>query len=293
MKRLKLPGGKEWICSELKINGDISEDLLNMKLTDMFCKHVIRRNPDGIQIKAGKLYIESCKLGYKVCNWGLHVGHAGDIQYRISSILQMERDEYNPAVRIVICKYDFCDTSIVWVDNLHPAIKHIREYGKDVKLRDIPFYVVDISDYEHPSIHGYNGSLREKHEDILGAVSCAYKRFRRSNSKELIEIGYTLKDFLRDNPMLYTELNTHLGLINTSDAGRQEWEVLLANANIKFDDNQMEEIRKGFENGVTVEQMKQVLSIVDERPSVSKKLDSMNHAPCTTTDSQNRDETIK
>lgn len=25
----------------IKINGDISEDLLNMKLTDMFCKHVI------------------------------------------------------------------------------------------------------------------------------------------------------------------------------------------------------------------------------------------------------------
>lgn len=53
----------------IKINDDISKDLLNMNLTDMFCKHVIRRNPDGIQIKAGKLYIESCKIGYKVCNW--------------------------------------------------------------------------------------------------------------------------------------------------------------------------------------------------------------------------------
>lgn len=49
----------------IKINGDISEDLLNMKLTDMFCKHVIRRNLDGIHIKSGKLYIESCKLGYE------------------------------------------------------------------------------------------------------------------------------------------------------------------------------------------------------------------------------------
>ncbi len=199
----------------VKINDDISEDLLNMKLTDMFCKHVIRRNPDGIQIKAGKLYIESCKLGYKVCNWGLHVGHASDIRYHISSIVQMERDGYNPAIRIVVCKYDFCDIPIVWVDNLHSAIKYIREYGKDIKLRDIPFYVVDISDYEHPSVYGHNGSLRENYEDVLGAVSCAYKRFRRSNSKELIEIGYTLRDFLCNNPMLYTELNTHLGLINT------------------------------------------------------------------------------
>ena len=148
---------------------------------------------------------------------GLHVGHASDIQYHINLIVQMERDEYNHAIRIVVCKYDFCDTPIVWIDNLHSAIKYIREYGKDVKLRDIPFYIVDISDYEHPAVHGYNGSLREKHEDILGAVSCAYKRFRRSNSKELIEIGYALKDFLRDNPMLYTELNTNLVLINTFD----------------------------------------------------------------------------
>jgi hypothetical protein len=51
----------------IKINDDISEDLLNMKLADMFCKHVIRRNPDGIQIKADKLYTESLKLGYNFC----------------------------------------------------------------------------------------------------------------------------------------------------------------------------------------------------------------------------------
>lgn len=63
---------------------------------------------------------------------------------------------------------------------------------------------MDISDYQRPIIQGYNDSLRDNYEDILGAVSCAYKRFRRSNSKELIEIGYTLKDFLCDNPMLLT-----------------------------------------------------------------------------------------
>lgn len=188
----------------ITINEDISEDLLNMKLTDMFCKHVIRRNIDDKETKAEKLYIESCKIGYEWCNWGLHTGHASDIQYHITSIVQMERDGYNHAVRIVICKYDFCDKPIVWVDNLHSAIKYIREYGKDVKLIDIPFYIVDISDYEHPSVQGDNGSVREKYEDILGDVSCGYQRFRRSNSKELIEIGYTLNDFLHDNTMLST-----------------------------------------------------------------------------------------
>lgn len=186
----------------IKINGDISENLLNMKLTNMFCKHVIRHNAEGIKTKVGKLYIESVKLGYNECEWGVHSGHPSDIAFHISKIAKMEKDNYNPAVRIVICKYDFCNESIVWIDNLHSAIKYIRKYNKDVQLRDIPFYVVDISDYDHPFISGYNGSLRKNYEDILGAVSCAYKRFRRSNSKELIEIGYTLGDFLYDNPTL-------------------------------------------------------------------------------------------
>lgn len=189
---------------------NISEIFLNMKLTDMYCKHVIRNNPDGIHIKAGKLYLESAKLGYKICNWGLHEGYAGDFHHHLQKILTMEQDHYNHAIRIIICKYQFCDRPIIWVDNLHSAIKYIRQHGKDVKLKDIPFYIVDISDYEHPYIYGYNNSLRENYEDILGAVACAYKRFRRSNSKELIEIGYTLEDFLNDNPRLYTSLNKDL-----------------------------------------------------------------------------------
>lgn len=65
----------------IKINDDVSEDLLNMKLADMFCKHVIRRNPDGIQIKADKLYTESLKLGYNFCEWGVHSGHPSDISF--------------------------------------------------------------------------------------------------------------------------------------------------------------------------------------------------------------------
>lgn len=111
-------------------------------------------------------------------------------------------------LRIVVCKYDFSNTYTVWIDNLHSSIKYIRKYGINVKLRDVPFYVVDISDYNNPTINGYNCSLRENYEDILGAISCAYKRFRRSNSKELIEIRYTLGDFLYDNPQ-FTKKTTN------------------------------------------------------------------------------------
>ena len=80
----------------------------------MFCKHVIRRNIDGIETKAEKLYIESCKLVYEWCNWGLHTEHASDIQYHINSIVQMEIDEYNPAIRIVVCNYDSDDVDTIF-----------------------------------------------------------------------------------------------------------------------------------------------------------------------------------
>lgn len=155
---------KEFTRNDLniKINDDIPEYLLNMKLIDMFCKHIIRNSQDNIKTKADKLYTESLKLGYNFCEWGVHSGHPSDISFHTGIITKMEKDNYNHAVRIVICKYDFCDTSIVWVDNLHSAIKYIREYGKDVRLRDIPFYVVDISDYQHPIIQGYNDSLRDQ-----------------------------------------------------------------------------------------------------------------------------------
>lgn len=203
----------------ISINNDnITEYILNIKLGSMLCKHVVKHNFYRENSKAFRLYVESQKLGYEICNWGLHVGHANDIQYHINRIVQMEKDNYNPAIRVVVCKYDFCNKPILWIDNLHSAIKYIRQYGKDVKLKDIPFYLVDICDYEHPIINGYNGSLRESYEDIFGAVSCAYARFNRSNSRQLIEIGYTLNDFLNDNPKLYTEQNIHLGLIDSSDS---------------------------------------------------------------------------
>lgn len=41
----------------IKISNDILEDLLNTKLVDMFCKHVVRHNIDNVNTKAERLYI--------------------------------------------------------------------------------------------------------------------------------------------------------------------------------------------------------------------------------------------
>lgn len=153
---------KEFTRNDLniKINDDIPEYLLNMKLIDMFCKHIIRNSQDNIKTKADKLYTESLKLGYNFCEWGVHNGHPSDISFHTGIITKMEKDNYNHAVRIVICKYDFSDKIIVWTDNLHSTIKYIREIGKDACLKDIPFYIVDLTDLRNPKILSDNEILK-------------------------------------------------------------------------------------------------------------------------------------
>lgn len=114
----------------------------------------------------------------------------------------------------------FCERPVIWSDNLHSTIKYIREFGKEACLRDIPFYVIDLTHLEDPAAKGYRDSLNHNISDILGAVSCAFSRYNRSNLKELIDIHYTINDLLNDNIELYTFHNNHLGVIQNGDPAR-------------------------------------------------------------------------
>ena len=196
----------------IKIQEDMtfSNKLLNMKLTDMYCKHMMKNSiMDGP--KANNLFVESEKVGYKYCEWGSHSNHSSDLSYHLDIITKMESDNYNHAIRIVICKYKFQDEPIIWTDNLHSTIKYIREFGKEVELKDVPFYVVDLFDLKNPIIGTNNKNiLKPNISDILGAISSAYFRYEMSNSQELINNKYTIDDFLNDNPELYTFRNRHI-----------------------------------------------------------------------------------
>lgn len=184
--------------------------LLDMKLIDMYCKHMMKNN-DRDGSKANNLFVESEKVGYKYCEWGSHSNHSSDLSYHLDIITKMESDNYNHAIRIVICKYKFQDEPVIWTDNLHSTIKYIREFGKEAKLKDIPFYVVDLSDLKNPIIGAKDKNiLKPNVSDILGAISSAYFRYEMSNSQELINIKYTIDDFLKDNPELYTCHNKHI-----------------------------------------------------------------------------------
>lgn len=198
-------------------NYKFTEQFLNIKLTDLYCKHVIKHNLDD-KSKSVQLLNVSQKLGYKWCEWGSHEGFSSDLSHHLSIITGMERDGYDHAIRIVICKYNFSNKLVVWTDNLHSTIKYIREYGKNVRLKDIPFYVIDMTKLEQIRVLSYNKSLRLITSDILGAVSNAYYRYEMSNSPELINIGYIVSDILNDNPELYTYYNKHLGAVNENDS---------------------------------------------------------------------------
>lgn len=198
-------------------NTQFSDEFLNTKLINLYCKHMILTNLNK-DSKANRLLVASYKVGYEFCEWGSHEELPSDLLHHLNIITKMEDDDYRHAVRIVICQYSFCERPVIWSDNLHSTVKYIREFGKDACLRDIPFYVIDLMYLDNPVVKGYRDSLNQNISDILGAVSCAYFRYDMSNLKELIDIHYTINDLLNDNTELYTFQNSHLWVMQSADS---------------------------------------------------------------------------
>lgn len=188
---------------EIKHEG-LSDSFLDMRLGNLYCKHMIKCSNTGyVASKANRLFAASDALGYEFCEWGSHSGHHSNLPYHRNVIMKMESDNYNHVLRIVVCKYDFCDDMIIWTDNLHSTIKYIRQYGRNASLRDVPFYVVNLSRLDNPIVTSCDETaLRSSISDVLGAVSSAYFRYEMSNSRDLIDVGYLVDDLLYDNPEL-------------------------------------------------------------------------------------------
>ena len=195
---------------EISDTADLSS-ISEMRLVDLYCKHMIKVNFFDKEAKSNRLLRASRAVGYDYCEWGTHNGHRNNVSYHIDIIEKMEKEGYNHAIRVVVCKYPFSDKAIVLTDNLHSTVKYIREYGKEVKLKDIPFYVVDLSLISNPVVSAVDMKvLRPNLSAIVGAVSSAYFRYEMSNSKDLIDVGYLVGDLLDDISDLYTYQNTAL-----------------------------------------------------------------------------------
>ena len=183
----------------------VSDDILNMRLGDTLCKHVFHTTSD----KASRLFTESLNIGYEWCLWNTYSNHICDFDYDMGRILKMEADGYLHVLRIVKCRYEFSSKAYYWCDNIHSAIMYLRYHGLDVKLKEIPFYVIDLT-FDKPCVCSYCGSVRNSDRDIRGAIQSALDRHKWSNSKEIIDIQYTLDDFINDNMIFYKYHNTNI-----------------------------------------------------------------------------------
>lgn len=179
-----------------RINHMVDECLMDMRLIDMRCKHAVRSSNRGNEVIR-----LSTLIGYPTAEWGRHVGHV-DIEYHVDVILKMDEDDYDHPERIIICDYGFMDEPCIWIDNLHSAVHYVHKHGIGAKLKDIPFYVVDLTGGD-PVVYE-NGSFDAS--CFEGAVRMARKRQKRSNLKELIDLDYRFGDFLADNPVLLTRM---------------------------------------------------------------------------------------
>ncbi len=183
---------------EYKINITNEEPsyLQNMPIKDMLCKHVLnigsQRTADVIKF--------SNLCGYNYVIWGEHNGHPFDFEYHNNVIKNMERDNYFHPIRIVVCNYDFSNEKYVWADNLHSVIRLMRHYGAHIKLKDVPHYIVDITDKQQVTLISSSNSIRNNISDVIGAINCAYKRRQRSNNEPLIRLQYSIRNFMTDNP---------------------------------------------------------------------------------------------
>lgn len=194
---------------EISDTADLSS-ISEMRLVDLYCKHMIRVDYDK-NSKANRLLSASRAIGYDYCEWGSHDYSRSNVFHHLGIIEKMEKDGYNHAIRVVVCKYSFSDKVVVWSDNLHSTVKYIREYGKEVRLKDVPFYVIDLFVLSNPIVSAVDMEvLRPNLSEIIGSVSSAYSRYERSNSKDLIDVGYLVGDLLDDTPELYTYHNTAL-----------------------------------------------------------------------------------
>lgn len=194
----------------ITVTDEMPDFILNLKLTNLLCKHVFNSSD-----KAFKLLMASIRAGYDYCQWNVANNHVKDFDYDMQRIVKMEKENYNHALRIVACKYVFSERIYYWCDNMHSAIKYIRQYGADVRLRDLPFYVV-YSGFG-TKIITHEDSVRLNVNDVYGIQRSATQRFLWSNSKEIIDVQYTIEDFIKDNPEFISYNEDYDGTISIKD----------------------------------------------------------------------------
>lgn len=162
-------------------NEDIYQTLLNRTLGSLECKHVV-------SLSAIKIYRLSLHVGYDWVVFGSH--RKGSLESEKLIIDHMANDNrFNRPMRVV-----YGPDGRLWADNTHTCMAYMKRYGSDTKLKEVPFYVVDVRE-DIPSVISFNGSVNSSLEDISQAVECSLQiKGRIVNGIRPAELGWTIKD---------------------------------------------------------------------------------------------------
>ena len=87
---------------EISDTADLSS-ISEMRLVDLYCKHMIKVNFFDKEAKSNRLLRASRAVGYDYCEWGSHDYSRSNVSHHLGIIEKMEKDGYNHAIRVVVC----------------------------------------------------------------------------------------------------------------------------------------------------------------------------------------------
>lgn len=162
-----------------------------LKIKDLECKHIPQ--------VCGKyqVWIDLAnKVDYKWVVFGSHrnTPERDRLSYEIERIYDICKSNLQRPIRIVKTS-----NGLYFSDNTHWSLAYMLRFGKDVKLTQIPFYIVDFSNPNGAVIVDFKNSVIKNEDDIKKAVCAAYdvearikKGWRNSHQ------SYILIDFYQD-----------------------------------------------------------------------------------------------
>lgn len=139
--------------------------ILDTKIRDLESKHYITLNETTNTIR---------ELGEKAGNtnilWGYY--RKATVGTELDKILKMVEDDFKRPSRIVVDS-----DGRLWGDNTHTLIHWIYKLGDNVKVGDIPVYVVDVrrTGLNSGIIIDINNTVNDSLEDIKKAIACGYR----------------------------------------------------------------------------------------------------------------------
>lgn len=173
------------ITGEHIISFEYSEDVeLYKKVKETFlkklqCKHIVYIDSDKTELLADA----AKEINYEWVMFGSHRENPS-LEKEIDIIDSMISSNYTRPLRIVIDQ-----DNRLWADNTHSTIAFMLKHGYNSRVKDVPFYIVDLRVTPYRIVSN-NGSVLDSKEDIKNAIACAeriknyvHRGFRRKGFK--------------------------------------------------------------------------------------------------------------